>query len=399
METNSKNKNVIILSIICVLSNISYYPIMVRNGLGRQIAIAVWILLGIYLLINRSPVNTSNTFIVYMTMCVLFCINTIVVGFVNDVDAYQNHFFQPVLIASVVFFMANMLGNDIDKEGIKKICIVYFYSMAVISIPLFFIYLRGTDLSSSVYEYRYGKNEVSVLLLCALIIACFVFKPKTKIQQLIRIVAAVFFLIDITFLRARSVFLGVGLLICVLIFYKHNVSKKLRYFSIVSVIIVSIYFYFHSEIYYTFLNRIIYAGRDASNINELSSGRSETIATGIASFIENTIFGVGKRKTLDCFYVSILANYGLLGIPVIIMALIPFIWGIINLKNHNDIDLCFFTITSSIIIISIVEELAPFGPGTRCYILWLLWGLLLVNDNKESNSLPSKSKSRYIRNM
>ena len=332
-------------------------------------------------------------------MSVLFCINTIVVGFVNDVDAYQNHFFQPVLIACIIFFMANMLGSEIDKEGIKTICIAYFYSMTIVAIPLFFFYLKGTDLSSSVYEYRYGKNEVSVLLLCALIISCFVYKPKTKIQQFIRITATVFFLLDITLLRARSVFLGVGLLICVLIFYRHNVNKKLRYFCIICMIMISCYFYLHSDVYYTFLNRIIFAGRDANNINELSSGRSDTISTGISVFLDKPLFGVGKRETLDCFYVSILANYGLLGIPAIVMALMPFLWSISNLKNHNDVDLCFFTIVACIIIISIVEELAPFGPGTRCYILWLMWGILLsqpLNRSYEVDSLNQRRKYKYI---
>ena len=295
--------------------------------------------------------------------------------------------------------MGNMLGNEIDREGIKKICIVYFYSMAIIAIPLFFLYLRGTDLSSSVYEYQYGKNEVSVLLLCALIIDCFAYKPKTPVQQLFRLAAAVFFLIDITILRARSVFLGVGILLCVLIFNRNKGNKKLKYISIVIVILISCYFYFHSDVYYMFLNRIIYAGRNANNINELSSGRSETIASGFSAFIENPIFGTGRRETLDCFYVSILANYGLLGIPAIIMAIVPFIWGIHNLKKNNDIDLCFFTITTSIIIISVVEELAPFGPGTRCYILWLIWGMLLSQPMETSSAElrhDSKKKYKYI---
>ena len=101
--------------------------------------------------------------------------------------------------------------------------------------------------------------------------------------------------------------------------------------------------------------------------------------------------------TLDCFYVSVLVSYGLLGIPAIIMAIAPFLWSICNLKKRSDIGLCFFTIAGSIFLISILEELAPFGPGTRCYILWLMWGILLANDNVKTIQSNVIRKSRYIR--
>ncbi|MBP5183231.1 MAG: hypothetical protein J6331_09425, partial [Lentisphaeria bacterium] len=37
-------------------------------------------------------------------------------------------------------------------------------------------------------------------------------------------------------------------------------------------------------------------------------------------------------------------------------------------------------LAASMLTIALVEELSPFGPGTRCYILWLLWGLLVGRD-------------------
>ena len=369
METNSSNnKAITLLSIICILSNFSYYPRLVASGLGRHIAIIIWILFGVYLLICRLPLGTSNTYKTFMILYAFFIVNSIIVGYINNVNSLQNHFFQPVSIATIIFLMANMLGSDVKKEDIRKVCIIYYYSMAALSIPLFAFYLRGTDLSSSVYAYQYGKNEISVLLLCALVIACVVYKPKTLVKQTIKICAIAFFLVDITLLRARSVLFGVGLLISVIIFNKHNISKKLRSICIFSVIIISCYFYLHSDAYYSFLNRIIFAGRDASNINELSSGRSDKILSGISTFLENPLFGVGERETLDCFYISILANYGLLGIPVIIMALIPLIWSIKNLRNHDDMSICFFTITSCIFIISFLDSNSLLKIGAKVRI-------------------------------
>ena len=39
-----------------------------------------------------------------------------------------------------------------------------------------------------------------------------------------------------------------------------------------------------------------------------------------------------------------------------------------------------FILASSMFLLALLEELSPFGPGTRCYVLWLLWGLMVGRD-------------------
>ena len=87
---------------------------------------------------------------------------------------------------------------------------------------------------------------------------------------------------------------------------------------------------------------------------------------------------------MDCFYVAALVSYGLLAWPLIVMALLPVIWSCKNLKNGKKEDICFFIIAVSIFFISLFEEQAPFGPGSRCYILWLMWGILLQINSRGS---------------
>ena len=96
-------------------------------------------------------------------------------------------------------------------------------------------------------------------------------------------------------------------------------------------------------------------------------------------------------------YFNVVSNYYVMALAVLFIIYRSLAVGHLRF----DINLCFFTISASLFIISILEELAPFGPGTRCYILWLIWGLLLVNDNKEIKIQDKKPKShyRYIRNM
>ena len=127
------------------------------------------------------------------------------------------------------------------------------------------------------------------------------------------------------------------------------------------------------------INNIIFANRNSSSLDSLSSGRISQIKFAWYYFSNNPFWGVGKFKTTDCFYISALVNFGIFAYPLIVMAVYPFIWSIYNYKlyKENTIYICFIFISVSMTIISFVEELAPFGPGVRCYILWLCWGVFL----------------------
>ena len=382
------------LAILCIVANLSYYPVFVANGIGRRVNTALWVLLGILILYDNKISFGGSLIRTYTILFALFVINSAVVSYFTGENAFDNHFFQPAMTAFVIFFCAYTLGYEIDKEKLIKICKAYFYSMLIISILLFFIYLRKTDLSTRYYEYRYGKNEISVLLMCALAIGCTVYDADTHMIKLMRVALIVFCVTDILYLRCRTVMVGIAILILVMVFSNKGIKPGLRMMITLFVIACTIFFIFNTDRFDTFLDQFIYAGRDSSDINDLSSGRSDQISYGMSVFRANELFGVGAlHDTLDCFYVSVLANCGIFGWPLLVMAVVPFIWSIYNLKNADSVDLCFFVISASIFAEMISEELAPFGPGTRCYLLWLMWGILA-----RRKRIEYLQKSAYIDN-
>lgn len=380
---HSYRGKVFLLSIVCIISNVSYYPIFQASGYGRIAAIAAWIIL---LLIVASQITKDwvPTLRNYAVLYIIFAVNTLIVGAVNDVNAFDNHFFQIVTIAFLIFLICNRFGLGIDAQDLRMICTAYFYSMAIMAVPLFFVYLRSTDLSSPIFAYRYGKNEIASLLLCALFIGSTIYNPQSTIKKLIRIGAIVFFVVDILFLRTRSAMVGIGLWGIVLFLKAKRFRKDVRVLGITAIIFVIAYLLTHGSVLDSFLNNIVYAGRDANDLNNLSSGRGDQIALALDTFKENVIFGVGDRRTCDSFYFSVLANYGLLGWPLIIMSVIPLIWSIRNFSLYDDVSLCFFLVAVSFFALSLFEELAPFGSGTRCYLLWLMWGVLVQNKARDA---------------
>ena len=376
-EIRSYKGKTLFLALLCIVANFSYYPMFVSNGIGRRINTVLWILLGFVVIYDNRIAIGGRLLKLYCGLLFILILNTGIVAVATGENAFDNHFFQPVMNAFLIFFCANTLGYEIDKEKLKKICYVYMYSMLIISVLLFIFYLRGTDLNTKIYGYRYGKNEIAVLLLCGLIIACTVYEANTSIKNTIRIFAMIFFVIDILYLRCRSVMVGVVILVVSLVLNSKNIKTGFRLLITLIILAGVVFAVANPNKFDSFMNQFVYACLNSNDMNDLTSGRGDQISAGFSVFTQNLLVGVGHyHKTLDCFYVSVLVNYGLMGWPLLLMAVIPLIWSILNLKKSEPIDFCFFVISASIFVVSVLEELAPFGPGTRCYLLWLMWGIL-----------------------
>ena len=371
------------ICLACVISNIADYPAMVITGWGRLIAIAFWFLFLVSLIVKGVGLYGNSYFRTYLILYAVFCLNTAITGLVNDVNAFGNHFFRAVAIPILIVIVAMRYGLNFKSKDIKRICTWYFITTSIMSLPLFLFYLRYTDLSSSVYSYDYGKNEIAVLLLFSLVIGTILYEPENILKKLFKYVSIIFILVDMIYLRCRSSFLGVIFLCGTLSIYSNRMTQKIRISVLLFLLGITVYFLANPDSFDFFLNQIVYAGRDGSDFSEVSSGRDEEMKQGFELFSQAPFWGLGYvGTTIDCFYASAIANYGLLAWPLITMALMPVVWSCFNLKNGKKEDLCFFIMAFSMFFVSLVEEQAPFGPGVRCYFLWLMWGILLQVNNR-----------------
>ncbi len=371
------------LSIACILSNLSYYPVFQQRSISRNIVIAMWIVLVVVSLFQKKYlVLHKDTFAVILVMYIIFLANSGISYLAGNTGVFNNHFFRPVTTAILIMAVGYFSSEHISRENIRSICIAYSAIMSIISIPLFVFYLYGTDLTSSIYDYDYGKNEIAVLLLCGIIISAYLYKPSKKILYLFKFVGIAFMVLDIVFLRCRSVLLALAAFICIIIVFSKNVNPNLKKITLVLIGVCILFFLFNEEKFNWFMENIVFAKRDSSDINKLSSGRIDQIVRGLKVFSENIFIGVGSRRTLDCFYVSILANYGILSWPLLVMALIPSVWSFGKIKYGDALNIVLFSIAVGIFVVSVNEELAPFGPGTRCYILWLLCGIMIGEEGR-----------------
>ena len=214
------NTLVYLISILCVITNLSYYPTFQSLNWPRHIVISCWCLLVLYSAFGFCNEKFNNYFCVYFLFFVLFLFNCLIIYFVGNYEIIRNHFLQPVIISFLILCIASINGKKINTNGLRLIIYTYMYSVAIISYPLYWFYLRHSNIASIIYDYTYGKNEISVLLLCAAIMIGTMCDFKLKFKSLIELVSFLSIIIDIFILRCRAVYPGLMILFSYMFFFK-----------------------------------------------------------------------------------------------------------------------------------------------------------------------------------
>jgi hypothetical protein len=115
---------------------------------------------------------------------------------------------------------------------------------------------------------------------------------------------------------------------------------------------------------------------------EASSGRGEQWLNLFYEMRRYPLIGDGKTER-ESLILTALIQFGLLGgVPIILYSLWPLRKSMQLIKLYKSKHVfCLFCISVAYSVDSIFEQLAPFGPGVRCFFLWLLFGILMTNDN------------------
>ena len=153
-------------------------------------------------------------------------------------------------------------------------------------------------------------------------------------------------------------------------------EKKLKYIIIAAMIILITFLILNNNFYDLIINKVILGGRTGRGINEISSGRLDILKSFRYLIRDNWIYGIGSYY-YECLPLSSILQFGLLtGLLIDFIAFYPIIHTFIINKKINDSNLKLF-IAICILYTSncLFEGLAPFGPGVKCFLVWLLLGI------------------------
>ena len=133
-----------------------------------------------------------------------------------------------------------------------------------------------------------------------------------------------------------------------------------------------------------FIDEIVFNNRVGGGINEISSGRLVHFERFVELFTESPIIGNGAVR-IESFPLSVLAGFGVIaGSVIIYFSISPLITCIRKLlnKEYSTMLNVLFIFTLISLSNSLFEEQAPFGPGVKCFFLWVVYGFFVAKENK-----------------
>ena len=362
------------LYLACLLSNISQLPMFVRSGLTQRLAFPGWILLVIAIFLSRK-VKINKPIMTQIGLGAALVIWLLIDSLLLSKTQFSSSMFYSYMISLFIFLLGSWSSGFVDKHVLKNINTIFVVSMLIVTANIFIEYFGvGYNLSTRLYAYS-SKNSVSQIIFTAVMLLIVRFRPDKTIGKIIKIGAIAFELYVILLLRSRATL--VSLLLCIVIMvFARDTNKKLK--AAVSIISVGIILMllvngqFNSFIF----NNVVFANRNVANLNDLTSGRVTIISNFPRLISGNWLTGIGPTY-YECFPLSAFLQFGLIGgILCIIISLQPFVQSL-RYRHVSDEWFLLLLISAGYSVNGLFEGLTPFGPGVKCYYMWLIFGLLV----------------------
>lgn len=363
------------LAWVCLVSNISQVPQIVQMGLSSILSILVWLVFVCYLLIARVRwfCGKEGNFLIGFGLC--FASFVFLMEVVSEKSYIKSSLVYPILLCIFIVLLVYLVGDGLSKEDMKLIMLYYIIGALLCGIVVFLEYLVGVDLNSRIYAYA-SKNSVSQILLTAVILLFGNFKEiRTKFFKYACAFSIVFLLYSILLLKSRATIIAIPFLGVFLFFF---LEKKYR--SIYAVIFIGIllFVFLHKETYDTIINDIILGGRNGSNLDDISSGRLSEWENFFSDFDGTRWLWGGGRTKRESLILTALLEFGLFfGGVIIYLAIKPLLFSFTKASRASGYGKMFFCIAFCYFLNGIFEQLAPFGPGVKCYFLWMMYAILL----------------------
>ena len=377
MDQTLERKNRVIeysLYLGCLLSNISQLPLFVRAGLTQRLAFPGWILLVVAIFLSgrvkiRKLVLNQITLGVILVVWLLF--DTLIIGKTQ----FSSSMFYSYMISIFVFLLGGLSSEYVNERVLRNVNYIYIGSMLVVTANIFIEYFGvGYDLATRVYAYS-SKNSVSQIVFTAIILLIVRNKPETIFGKIIKFVAIAFELYVILLLRSRATLVSLILCILVIIFAK-GTNKRIKGAVTIVAIGVVVLLFTNSQFNNFIFNNVLFAGRNTADLNELTSGRVNILINYPQLIGENWFTGIGPTY-YECFPLSAILQFGIIGGALcIIIALQPLFKSFVSRHVSEDWYLLFL-IAIGYSVNGLFEGLTPFGPGVKCYYMWLLFGIML----------------------
>lgn len=289
---------------------------------------------------------------------------------------FNSSVLQSLILSLFIYCLGTFVGDQFSDKDLKIVSMSYVISATMVAVSIYVEYFAaGFDITSRQYAYA-SKNSISQIIFTAIVILMFIHFDKFRIFNLLKIVVIIFEVILLMLLKSRATIVGFAICLLYIILGK-QFNRKIKYLLAVVVLIGTLVLLMNENLFDMFVGNIMFAGRNASSLDSLTSGRVSIVSEFPALIEGHWLTGIGSLY-FECFPLSCILQFGIITGSIIIgIAYLPIIK---SLKFDRT------NVYSSILVIvcigyginSIFEGLAPIGPGVKCYYMWLMYGILFA---------------------
>lgn len=368
IKKSSLYRNLIILA--CVLCNLTQIPTLYSNRILSLGYSVTWLLLVIIMIVYDPLIDIK-----YFILPAFFDVYCIILSF-NKSGYISSDLFRPVNLCTFILLIGILAGKYLEESDLRKISGAFILSALIVALYLYFDIFRGVDWAST-GGYLYGaKNSAGQIFLTAIILLALFFLRKQKVTS---IVLGTFFSALIIMMKSRATLVTLVLVIIYMIIF---VIKRPLYkaIGICLISVIAIVILTDESLYNLYINQIMLNNKDMNDFSAITSERDIHYEFFERYFGQYWLVGTGGTY-LESMPLAVLMSYGVLGgIPLLLYSLFPLYVGMKNVKKRQDYRIFCYTIISLGLVMwinGIFEEQSPFGPGVKCYFLWLVTGVFL----------------------
>lgn len=373
-----RQDNLILIAIF--ISILSQAPLFrVKLDLKTQVIVQlIWIVVFIIELLQNKYI-IKRTRIIYFQF--FFILLGIMILELLTTKIYILGFTKMIVISLLIFFIGTQSKIKLTYNYFKRIAIIYIIASLFLTLDIYIEYFIGYNFQRIGYIYR-AKNSAGQILLTAIIFLLFLFKEKKL--KILKYILILFMFYEILLMRSRATL--VSMIFIPIKFMTNSLLSLKNKIIIFSLIIIIIVLLCNENIREFVIGNILMNSTknfsfEKLDINKISSNRISLIKNVPQQLYGRELLGLGSSFYVDNIFVNAIGNYGIIvGLLVIGLVVSP----IFILKKYSKIIEPSIKVYIELLFIiyifnGIFEGWAPFGPGIKCFLIWLFLGMILSN--------------------
>lgn len=374
-----------LLALACLVTSVCQLPLFVDAGATRLAPMVVWVAVFTFCLVRQYRLGLGGMGLPLFVGGIFFLFLCGV--FLAGMNYWETPFVYCVYLSLFILVIGNALGSFLSERDVILIAVAFSVGAIAMCFSVYATYLVGADLSDRVYQYDSKNSAALIILTAAVFILHFGSGARLAIVRVLLALVLVFSLVVVVELRSRATIFGAGIVIVVAILFKVP-NRRVRVVASL-LVVASVLLLLNEQVYDTVVNGILLRGSSTGSLEDVSSGRASEWESFLLDMRGGELIGFGDEKRESLLLAAPL-RYGMpIGLLLIALAYYPVVWGLLRIDRRSSLYGPFVSIALAYGANGLFEQLAPFGPGAKCFMLWLLLGILMANDELRGALLVS----------